>query len=165
MSVEDPTGWCQHCGGTFRYRLVHNGFGNSAYAYCDDCSFTVLLSEWSPAAKRVPFQSQRRITPDLECLLKPCPCGGKYLASADPNCPNCAQALDATNYIEKNGYSVGLALGSVVVRNSFDSHQRKHRRGPGGTTEQFTGSFRGFPRSARHVVPPRKSRGSSGNAA
>jgi hypothetical protein len=103
--MEDPTGWCQHCGGTFRYRLVHNGFGNTAYAYCGNCSFTVLLGEWSQAAKRVPFQSQRRISPDLEPLLKPCPCGGNFFASAEPRCPNCAHplsAIEATNYIEKN---------------------------------------------------------------
>jgi hypothetical protein len=103
--MADPTGWCQQCGGTFQYRLVHNGFSNTAYAYCDHCSFTVLLSEWSEAARRVPFRSQGRISPDLECLLKQCPCGGRFLASSDPKCPNCARPLspvDATSYIEKN---------------------------------------------------------------
>jgi hypothetical protein len=103
--MENPTGSCHHCGASFQYRLLHNGFNNTAYAYCDRCSFTVLLSEWSEAARRVSFHSQRRITSDLERLLKPCPCGGRFLASADPKCPSCAQplsAVEATDYVEKN---------------------------------------------------------------
>jgi hypothetical protein len=48
------------------------------------CSFTVLLSER---------------------LLKPRRCGGKFLESSNPKCPNCSHplsAVDATEYIEKN---------------------------------------------------------------
>jgi hypothetical protein len=47
--MANPTGSCDHCGGTFSYRLIHNGFSESAYAYCNQCSFTVLLSGWHPA--------------------------------------------------------------------------------------------------------------------
>jgi len=103
--MENPTGWCENCGSKFQYRLLHNGFGITAYAYCDKCSFTVVMSEWSEAAKRVPFRVHQRISPDVEHLLKPCPCGGAFRASADPKCPTCARplsAVKATAYIEKN---------------------------------------------------------------
>src|SRR5438552_3175373 len=43
-AMDNSIGSCENCGHTFQYRLVHNGFGDSAYAYCDKCSFTVLLS-------------------------------------------------------------------------------------------------------------------------
>ena len=103
--MENPTGRCEHCESTLRYRLIHNGFNDTAYAYCEACSFTVLLSCWDKAAKRVSFRIHRRITPDLEVFLKPCPCGGAFRASADPKCPSCARSLSvtkATAYIEKN---------------------------------------------------------------
>jgi len=104
-SMDNPTGWCEHCGGAFHYRLIHNGFGDSAYAYCDACAYTVLLDGWSEAAKRVHFRVQQRMTPDVERLLKLCPCGGAFRASADPKCPHCSRPLSAvvaTSYIEKN---------------------------------------------------------------
>jgi DNA-directed RNA polymerase subunit RPC12/RpoP len=103
--MHNSIGSCEHCGHTFQYRLVHNGFSDSAYAYCDKCSFTVLLSGWSEAAKRVRFRVQLRITPDVESLLKPCPCGGVFRAAPDPKCPHCSQSLSATkaaDYIERN---------------------------------------------------------------
>ncbi len=110
--MDTPTGSCEHCGCTFHYRLLHNGFGDSAYAYCDRCSFTVLLSGWSNATKRVRFRVYQRITTDLEPLLKPCPCGGAFRADTDPKCPNCSRPLSATKaseYIEKN--AAGTAKG------------------------------------------------------
>jgi hypothetical protein len=103
--MDNLTGCCEYCNDTFHYRLIHNGFGDSAFGYCDKCSYTVLLSGWSPVARRVSFQIQQRITPDLEPLLKPCPCGGAFRASADPRCPSCARVISATKattYIERN---------------------------------------------------------------
>src|SRR5438876_427857 len=98
-------GSCEHCGGTFRYQLIHNGFNDSTYSYCDHCSFTVLLNGWNQTAQRVGLQIHRRITPDVENLLKPCPCGNAFRASADPKCPHCARTLSAvkaTTYIERD---------------------------------------------------------------
>jgi DNA-directed RNA polymerase subunit RPC12/RpoP len=101
----NPTGSCDHCGAAFRYQLIHHGFNESAYAYCNQCSFTVLLNGWHPAARRVNLGIHRRMTPDIEGWLKPCPCGGVFRASADPKCPHCAQSLSsakATVYIERD---------------------------------------------------------------
>ena len=103
--MDNPTGSCDHCAGTFRYQLIHNGFNDSAYAYCNQCSFTVLLSGWHTAAQRVKFKIHQRITSDIEVLLKPCPCGGVFRASADPKCPHCTKSLSdakATVYIERD---------------------------------------------------------------
>lgn len=103
--MDSSIGTCENCSHTFQYRLIHNGFGDSAYAYCNRCSFTVLLSGWSEAAKKVRFRVQQRMTADVENLLKPCPCGGTFRAAADPRCPHCLQPLSATkatDYIERN---------------------------------------------------------------
>jgi len=103
--MSNSTGRCEHCGGTFGYRIIHNGFNDSAYAYCDKCSFTVFLSAWTQAAKRAALRIHQRITQDLEVLLKPCPCGGAFRSSADPKCPHCTRPLspvNATVYIERD---------------------------------------------------------------
>jgi DNA-directed RNA polymerase subunit RPC12/RpoP len=103
--MDNPAGSCDHCGGGFRYRLIHNGFNDSAYAYCDRCSFTILLSGWHPAAQRVHLAIHQRIASAIEVLLKPCPCGGVFHSSADPKCPSCSWSLSATtatSYIERN---------------------------------------------------------------
>ena len=103
--MDDFVGVCDQCGSEFRYRLLHNGFGDSAYAYCDTCPFTVSLSGWGKEAQRVKVRIHQRITPDVEPLLKPCPCGGKFSATADPKCPQCGHPLsadEATAFIEQN---------------------------------------------------------------
>ncbi len=103
--MDNPSGSCDHCGGTFRYRLIHDGFSDSAYAYCDHCAFTALLSGWNHAAQRVNLRVHQRITPDIEALLKPCPCGALFRASAGPKCPHCARPLSAekaATYIERD---------------------------------------------------------------
>jgi len=107
--MDNQTRSCGHCGNTFRYRVINHGFNDSAYAYCNRCSFTVVLSGRNPIAQRVGLEIQQRIprrdigspayraraysTPNIEDLLKPCPCGGAFLASADPKCPHCARPL------------------------------------------------------------------------
>jgi hypothetical protein len=71
------------------------------------------------------------MTPDVEGLLKPCPCGGEFRASSDPKCPSCANSLSATkatSYIESN--APGTAKGwrwdqcwsgvySIVINENF----------------------------------------------
>jgi len=103
--MAEPARQCDHCGGTFQYQITHNGFNDSAYAYCDSCSLTVLLSGWTQTAKRVALRIHQRITPDLIMLLKPCRCGGAFRSSADPKCPTCATGLSpvtVTSYVERN---------------------------------------------------------------
>ena len=103
--VDNLSGCCDHCKGTFRYRLIHNGFNDSAYGYCSSCSSTVLLSGYNPVAQRVGLAIHQRITPQIEALLKRGPCGDRFRASADPKCPHCARTLSATEataYIERD---------------------------------------------------------------
>lgn len=106
MAREQNTGSCELCGKTFQYYLVHNGFNDSAYSYCDKCGCTVLLNRFS----RVPVPPtlkvhQRLWDGELERLLKPCRCGGTFRADANPRCPHCEQplsAIQAKGYIEAN---------------------------------------------------------------
>jgi len=40
-------GTCDKCGKKFEYYLIHNGFNESAYAYCDKCGRTAILDYYS----------------------------------------------------------------------------------------------------------------------
>jgi hypothetical protein len=98
---------------SFAYALIHSGFNDSAYAYCDRCGVTAILSGWSadiPA--QAGLQLHERITPSVEPFLAPCSCGGRFSASASPRCPTCDEPLDANTagqFIEAD--ALGAAQG------------------------------------------------------
>ena len=104
-SLELPSGKCGACGHSFTYRLIHNGFNDSNFAYCTACGVTALLSGW---ATNIPSgislgSTYGPVPPELERLLAPCACGGQFSGSASPRCPKCRvplSAMDATSYIE-----------------------------------------------------------------
>lgn len=111
--MENSSGTCEHCKLSFSYTLVHNGFNDSAFAYCNSCSTTAILSVWfeaiPPSAGFVPHS---RISPQSEAWLQPCPCGGSFKADASPRCPHCNYVLSAEaarSWIEHN--SPGSAKG------------------------------------------------------
>jgi Fe-S oxidoreductase len=86
---------CHACQSTFPYRLIHDGFNQSAHGYCDRCGRTLLLdlsSQRSPDSHR---QSFGPITRDVEATLEPCACGGSFTAGASPRCPGCQVQLSA----------------------------------------------------------------------
>jgi DNA-directed RNA polymerase subunit RPC12/RpoP len=110
MTREQSIGRCEHCAKEFGYYLVHNGFNDSAYGYCDRCGYTVILSGWRMTP--VSFKLHTRITEEIEPYLKPCPCGGAFRTSSDPRCPDCSRVMSAskaTGYIEAN--AAGAAKG------------------------------------------------------
>jgi hypothetical protein len=39
----DGSGVCDHCSAPFGYYLIHNGFNDTAYGYCDLCGRTALV--------------------------------------------------------------------------------------------------------------------------
>ena len=96
------SGQCKSCGKQFGYYLIHSGFNDSVYAYCDSCGMTADLSIYDKRMPKLhgcaPFQE---ICPELEPHIQPCQCGGSFKKGASPRCPHCGQALsaeDATNY-------------------------------------------------------------------
>jgi hypothetical protein len=93
----DATGTSEHCAFNFPYSLVHNGFNDSAFAYCDSCGATCILSAWS---KDIPsgagFTAHHGpVSPSTEGFLAPCDCGGRFRANASPRCPRCRRELSA----------------------------------------------------------------------
>jgi hypothetical protein len=113
MTRESSVGVCEHCHRQFSYVIVHNGFNDSAYAYCDRCEQTAILSGWYEAIPTgAHLQIHRRISADIEPYLKLCPCGGTFHADTDPKCPHCLAALSpiaAKEYLEAN--APGTKLG------------------------------------------------------
>lgn len=112
----EPTlssGTCHACDVAFSYSLIHNGFNDSAYAYCDRCGRTAMLDGWKAD---IPVGAQlklhRRIEPTVEPFLAPCVCGGRFTSTAAPRCPRCNTALsaeDARGFIERD--APGTAVG------------------------------------------------------
>jgi hypothetical protein len=137
----DSMGTCSRCDEPFPYHLIHNGFNNSAYAYCDACGTTALFDTWQddiPAAAGL--VAYARILPSVEPFLAPCGCGGSFTARAGPRCPACSEELDAEAaraYIEFN--APGTANGwrwqgnwyelyAIIVAGQVVSNPWKHRQ-------------------------------------
>jgi|SRR5579862_541336 len=103
MAREHQIGLCEHCKKQFGYYLIHNGFNESAYAYCGSCGLTALLDGWK-VPKGIHMVRHQSITPEVEPYLALCRCGGSFKAGAGPRCPHCQQplsAVQATDYIER----------------------------------------------------------------
>jgi len=103
MARRQNLGRCEHCGATFSWYLIHNGFNNSCHAYCSDCGCTAVLSLYSSQLSNLPNIGPSEITPDVEALLKTSSCGGRFASGSKPRCPQCKQQLSAdtaAGYIE-----------------------------------------------------------------
>jgi hypothetical protein len=72
MSREQATGKCDKCSASFGYLLIHNGFNDSSYAYCDSCCYVALLDHYA-APKHAPKLDFRVITLQVEQQLLPGP--------------------------------------------------------------------------------------------
>lgn len=103
---ETDTGRCEHCGARFTYALVHNGFNDSAFAYCDACGQTAMLGAWFEGIPEdAHFKAHGPISSECERWLAPCECGGSFKGDASPRCPRCRRELSASaarNWIEAN---------------------------------------------------------------
>src|ERR1700720_1205354 len=100
------TGNCESCASHFQYELLHNGFGDTAYAYCERCGRTALLSCWySNIPPEAHLKVHGPVNIEAESLLAPCECGGAFRAAGSPRCPKCHVALSAEasmSFIEAN---------------------------------------------------------------
>ena len=96
----------RHCGARFGYFLVHNGFNDSAFAYCDGCGRTALLSAWfDDIPDDAALYHYGPVSVEAEPWLESCECGGAFRANASPRCPGCTcklSAQEARSWIEAN---------------------------------------------------------------
>lgn len=145
----DATGSCATCGQTFTYNLVHNGFNESAYAYCATCGLTAILSGWEPDIPvAAGYRGHQRITASVEPYLADCPCGGRFTATAGPRCPHCRAELSAEavrEFIERNAPGTPMGwrwqlnwsgLYAIVVDGRVVWDNWRHRHGGGDTTPE-----------------------------
>ena len=126
--MKKEIGYCNKCGFKFSYELIHNGFNETAYAYCDSCGKTLFLEEHY---KQIPqtcllfFKIKDRyekINRDIEQFLEKCECGGKFARSTKPRCPHCKEVLstkNATEFIFKNSKPGSINSGWRISWNSL----------------------------------------------
>ena len=108
MIRDKDFGHCETCHQRFGYYLIHNGFNDSAYAYCDRCGETSILDYYfgnAPIPSGVHLKPHEVIDESIEPFLASCSCGGKFRKTAVPRCPHCSSplsAIEAAKYIEAN---------------------------------------------------------------
>jgi hypothetical protein len=132
VTREQSAGACEHCCQHFGYWLVHNGFNDSVYSYCDTCGKTAILSmsdKQMPKLANCP--PHQEICVALEPHLRPCSCGGIFKRGSAPRCPHCNATLSAdlaTAFIEPNapGTNKGWrwqrnwsGIYCIVIENNF----------------------------------------------
>lgn len=109
--MKKEIGECQSCKKRFNYYLIHNGFNETTYAYCNRCGMIAFLNEYYSDIPRKckPFFEKKyryeKISKELESFLLSCVCGGKFTRAAKPRCPHCNTSLSARyarKYIEAN---------------------------------------------------------------
>jgi hypothetical protein len=113
-------GDCEHCSQTYRYMLLHAGFGEFSYAYCECCGILAAFSYTNKDLQKLPPLSSKNeeIDADWEPFLRSCSCGGRFHKGASPRCIHCNSELSAeyaAGHIERN--SVGAARGWHWQRN------------------------------------------------
>ena len=103
------TGICESCSEHFPYNLLHSGFADAAYGYCDRCGTTAIISGWSKYPADAPLEVHKAITPAIERFLANCACGGHFKSGAAPRCRSCTNPLSAelaAAWIEANAPGV-----------------------------------------------------------
>lgn len=118
-------GDCEHCSRTYRYMLLHAGFGDFSYAYCDCCGTLAAFAYTNKDLSNLPPISTRNeeIEAIWEPYLRPCSCGGSFRKGSAPRCVYCNSVLSAeyaASHIEKN--SVCAARGWRWQRNWRDMY-------------------------------------------
>ena len=114
MVTQDHNAACGSCNSTFQYYLIHSGFNESAYAYCELCGRTLIIAlPFQTPGYRSDLQPLGLISSHTEPYLERCMCGGRFRAGASPRCPHCTSELSAeaaTHFIEANapGTSTGF---------------------------------------------------------
>jgi hypothetical protein len=100
-------GDCEHCGQIYRYSILHAGFGDYSYAYCDTCGNLATIGYSSSHVLTMPQISSPHqvIDAEWEPFLRPCDCGGHFRKGASPRCVFCTRMLSAdhaASHIERN---------------------------------------------------------------
>lgn len=151
-------GDCEHCCRIYHYTLLHAGFGDYSYAYCDRCGTLATFDYSSSFILSVPaLKTQHQaIEASWHPFIKECSCGGDFRSGASPRCVFCAEPLSAEHaaaHIERN--SVGAGRGWRWQKNWSDVYcmALEDPRNP-GTLRQVVDPF--ADRSSRVEQPARK---------
>ncbi len=113
-------GDCEHCCRIYHYTLLHAGFGDYSYAYCDTCGSLATFSYSSTFLLSLPALAVQHqvIDASWESFVLPCACEGQFRSGASPRCVFCSHPLSAEHaspHIERN--SVGAGRGWRWQRN------------------------------------------------
>jgi hypothetical protein len=105
-------GDCEHCCRVYHYTLLHAGFGDYSYAYCDCCGMLATFTYSSSFFLSLPRLAAQHQVIDAawESHIQSCACGGHFRSNASPRCVYCKQPLSAEHaapHIERNSVGAG----------------------------------------------------------
>jgi hypothetical protein len=104
---------CASCAKTFSVALLHNGFNNSEFLYCDTCHRVAILNFYSRRSNLLlqladmsggvlwSWRNSIEANRDIEMRLSPCQCGGHFSFQAAPHCPICRAALNLQDVLRQ----------------------------------------------------------------
>ena len=96
---------CSACGQDFKVRVVHSGFSNDEFLYCDRSHHVAVLEIYSRTSSLLlrladecgrglwDWRESAEYRARIEGALRSCPCGGRFTFSAGPRCPRCRVPL------------------------------------------------------------------------
>jgi hypothetical protein len=116
-------GDCEHCCRVYNYSLLHAGFGDFSYAYCDSCGILATFNYSSSFFLSLPRLTNQHqvIEQSWEPFILPCGCGGHFRGGVSPRCVFCHEAFSAeyaAHHVERN--SVGAGRGWRWQKNWTD---------------------------------------------
>lgn len=103
---------CPTCKHSYYGRVLHAGFDDSEFLYCDRCFRIALLSIYSRSADillrlAVPalwsWRESAASRIEIEASLRGCECGGRFTFDAVPKCFNCQSVLPLETILEAFG--------------------------------------------------------------
>ena len=90
---------CEYCKHEFRFMLIHNGFNDTSYYYCDKCGTTALLDIYDDKyPKKIDKNGNTIYLKDIESFLLKCECSGTFKEKASPRCPHCNELIDPEKF-------------------------------------------------------------------
>lgn len=81
------------------HQIVHSGFNNSGFMYCDKSGDILTWSTFDSNYRTIVDKHPWSLTQDekqkVEDAVITCTCGGRFRFSAKPRCPNCNNEVPA----------------------------------------------------------------------
>jgi hypothetical protein len=118
---------CPQCRKSIRFYRFSAMGDMTPHFYCGKCS-NIYYAE----AHHVRLQQQQpslQLVTEIAATLPACPCGGKFVAEANPKCPHCRfELVHQNSAVERLTDPHGILLEGASVVYAVTSNSKRHKR-------------------------------------